>query len=137
MEALKLENAANEALRRIYKSLEAKEDKAYYFMECIWIPKFGGSGDVVMKDAHKTRYSFHPGFDKMYLDIKQHYWWPNMKAEIATYVGKCLTCAKVKVEYHKPLGLLQKPVIPEWKWERITMNFITKLPKTADRLDTI
>ena len=60
-----------------------------------------------------------------------------MKAEIATYVSKCLTCAKVKVEYQKPSGLLQQPVIPEWKWERITMDFVTKLPKTTDGLDAI
>ena len=60
-----------------------------------------------------------------------------MKAEIATYVSKCLTCAKVKVEYQKPSGLLQQPVIPEWKWEGISMDFVTKLPKTSDGLDTI
>ena len=60
-----------------------------------------------------------------------------MKAGIAAYMGKCLTCAKVKVEYHKPSGLLQQPVIPEWKWERITMDFITKLHKTSDGLDAI
>ena len=60
-----------------------------------------------------------------------------MKAEIATYVGKCLTCAKVKVEYQKPSGLLQQPDIPEWKWEQITMDFIIKLPKTASGFDTI
>ncbi|XP_052623591.1 uncharacterized protein LOC128128868, partial [Lactuca sativa] len=92
---------------------------------------------TVMKEAHKTRYSIHPGSDKMYLDIKQHYWWPNMKAEIATYVSKCLTCARVKVEYQKPSGLLQQPAIPEWKWEGISMDFVTKLPKTSDGLDTI
>ena len=60
-----------------------------------------------------------------------------MKSDIATYVGKCLTCAKVKVEYQKPSGLLQQPEIPEWKWEWITMDFITKLPKTTGGLDTI
>ena len=90
-----------------------------------------------MDEAHKTRYSIHPGSDKMYLDLKKLYWWQNMKAEIATYVSKCLTCAKVKVEYQKPSGLLQQPEIPEWKWERITMDFITKLPKTTSGLDTI
>ncbi|KAI3499635.1 hypothetical protein L1887_35439 [Cichorium endivia] len=90
-----------------------------------------------MNEAHKTRYSVHPGSDKMYLDLKKLYWWPNMKAEIATYVGKCLTCAKVKIEYQKPSGFLLQPAIPEWKWERITMDFITKLPKTTGGLDTI
>ncbi|GKA99740.1 putative reverse transcriptase domain-containing protein, partial [Tanacetum coccineum] len=53
--------------------------------------------------SHKSKYSIHPGSDKMYQDLKKLYWWPNMKAEIATYVSKCLTCAKVKIEYHKPL----------------------------------
>ncbi|GJS43800.1 putative reverse transcriptase domain-containing protein [Tanacetum coccineum] len=73
----------------------------------------------------------------MYQDLKKLYWWPNMKAEIATYVSKCLTCAKVKAEYQKPSGLLVQPVIPVWKWENITMDFVTKLPKTSTGQDTI
>ncbi|GJV20989.1 putative reverse transcriptase domain-containing protein [Tanacetum coccineum] len=73
----------------------------------------------------------------MYQDLKQLYWWPNMKANIATYVSKCLTCAKVKAEHQKPSGLLVQPEIPEWKWEKITMDFITKLPKTTNGYDTI
>ncbi|GJZ51306.1 putative reverse transcriptase domain-containing protein [Tanacetum coccineum] len=73
----------------------------------------------------------------MYQDLKKLYWWPNMKAEIATYVSKCLTYAKVKAEYQKPSGLLVQPVIPVWKWENITMDFITKLPKTSTGQDTI
>ncbi|GJX39301.1 putative reverse transcriptase domain-containing protein [Tanacetum coccineum] len=73
----------------------------------------------------------------MYQDLKKLYWWPNMKAEIATYVRKCMTCAKVKAEYQKPSGLLVQPKIPEWKWENITMDFVTKLPKTASGQDMI
>ncbi|GJU72124.1 putative reverse transcriptase domain-containing protein [Tanacetum coccineum] len=69
-------------------------------------------------------------------NLKKLYWWPNMKAEIATYVSKCLTYAKVKVEYQKPSGLLIQPEIPQWKWENITMDFVTKLPKTASN-DTL
>nr|GEU73395.1 putative reverse transcriptase domain-containing protein [Tanacetum cinerariifolium] len=65
------------------------------------------------------------------------YWWPNMKAYIATYVSKCLTCSKVKVEHQKPFGLLFQPEIPEWKWEKITMDFVTKLAKTANGYDSI
>jgi hypothetical protein len=135
-EALKTENVASEALRGMDKNLEVKGDRVRYFNDRIWTPKFGGFRDVVMNEAHKTRYSVHPGSVQMYLDLKKLYWWPNMKAEIATYVGKCLTCAKVKVVYQKPSGL-QQPEIPEWKWERITMDFITKLPKTSGGLDTI
>ncbi|GJV51419.1 putative reverse transcriptase domain-containing protein [Tanacetum coccineum] len=91
----------------------------------------------MFKQSHKSKYSIHPGSDKMYQDLKKLYWWPNMKAEIATYVSKCLTCAKVKIEYQKPSGLLVQPEIPQWKWENITMDFVTKLPRTAAGQDTI
>ncbi|GJW41730.1 putative reverse transcriptase domain-containing protein [Tanacetum coccineum] len=73
----------------------------------------------------------------MYQDMKKLYWWPNMKADIATYVSKCLTCAKVKAEHQRPSGLLVQPKIPEWKWDNITMDFVTKLPKTSQGYDTI
>ncbi|GKC78330.1 putative reverse transcriptase domain-containing protein [Tanacetum coccineum] len=73
----------------------------------------------------------------MYQDLKKLYWWPNMKAIIAEYVGKCLTCSRVKAECQKPSGLLVQPKIAKWKWERITMDFVTKLPKTSSEHDTI
>ncbi|GJS49173.1 putative reverse transcriptase domain-containing protein [Tanacetum coccineum] len=73
----------------------------------------------------------------MYQDIKKLYWWPNMKANIATYVSKCLTCAKVKAEHQRPSGLLVQPEIPQWKWDNITMDFFTKLPKSSQGYDTI
>ncbi|GJV61948.1 putative reverse transcriptase domain-containing protein [Tanacetum coccineum] len=83
----------------------------------------------------KSKYSIHPGYDKMCQDLKKLYWWPNMKAIIIEYVGKCLTCSRVKVECQKTSGL--QPEIPTWKWERITMDFVTKLPKTSSEHDTI
>ncbi|GKB34750.1 putative reverse transcriptase domain-containing protein [Tanacetum coccineum] len=86
--------------------------------------------DLVMHELHKSKYSIHPGSDKMYQDLKPLYWWPNMKASIATYVSKCLTYAKVKAEHHNPSGLLQQPEIPVWKWERITMYFVSGLSRT-------
>nr|GFB40046.1 putative reverse transcriptase domain-containing protein [Tanacetum cinerariifolium] len=75
--------------------------------------------------------------DKMYQDLKPLYWWPNMKADIATYVSKCLTCVKVKDDHQKPSGLLQQPEIPVWKWERITMDFVSGLSRTPSGYDTI
>ncbi|GKE01486.1 putative reverse transcriptase domain-containing protein [Tanacetum coccineum] len=96
----------------------------------VWLPQFGGLRDLVMHESHKSKYSIHLGSDKMYQDLKSLYWWPNMKADIATYVSKCLTCAKVKAEHQKPSGLLQQPEIPVWKWERITMDFVSGLPRT-------
>ncbi|GJU05699.1 putative reverse transcriptase domain-containing protein [Tanacetum coccineum] len=72
------------------------------------------------------------GSDKMYQDMKKLYWWPNMKADITTYVSKCLTCAKVKAEHQRPSGLLVQPKIPQWKWDNIT-----KLPRSSQGYDTI
>ncbi|GKD11592.1 putative reverse transcriptase domain-containing protein, partial [Tanacetum coccineum] len=90
-----------------------------------------------MHESHKSKYSIHPGSNKMYQDMKKLYWWPNMKADIATYVSKSLTCAKVKAEHQRPSGLLVQPKIPEWKWDNITMDFVTKLPKSSQGYDTI
>ncbi|GKA09497.1 putative reverse transcriptase domain-containing protein [Tanacetum coccineum] len=73
----------------------------------------------------------------MYQDLKLLHWWPNMKADIATHISKCLTCAKVKVEHQKPSGLMQQPEIPVWKWERITMDFVSGLPRTPSGERTI
>nr|GEX61253.1 putative reverse transcriptase domain-containing protein [Tanacetum cinerariifolium] len=92
---------------------------------------------VIMHESHKSKYSIHPGSDKMYQDMKKLYWWPNMKADIATYVSKCLTCAKVKAEHQRPSGLSAQPKIPEWKWDNITMDFVTKHPKSSQGYDTI
>ena len=106
LEALIPRNVTKEALRGMDKNLTIKDDGAYYFMNRIWTLNFGGFRDLVLNDAHKTKYFVHPGSDKIYLDLKQHYWWLNMKAEFATYMSKCLTYAIVKVEYQKPSGLL-------------------------------
>ncbi|KAI3802313.1 hypothetical protein L1987_30443 [Smallanthus sonchifolius] len=102
LEALKEENLSLESTRGMEKQLEVKADGIRYFTERIWIPVYGNLRDLVMDEAHKSRYSIHPGYDKMYHDLKVLYWWPNMKADIATYMSKCLTCSKVKVEYQKP-----------------------------------
>ncbi|GJU96692.1 putative reverse transcriptase domain-containing protein [Tanacetum coccineum] len=102
-----------------------------------WLPLFGNLRDLIMHESHKSKYSIHPGSDKMYQDLKKLYWWSNMKAIISEYVGKCLTCSRVKAECQKPSSLLIQPEIPQCKWERITMDFITKLPKTSSRHDTI
>nr|GEU99747.1 putative reverse transcriptase domain-containing protein [Tanacetum cinerariifolium] len=83
------------------------------------------------------KYSIHPGVDKMYHDMRNMYWWSRMKRDIAIYVSKCLTCSKVKAEHQRPSGLLQQPEIPEWKWDKITMDFITKLPRSKNGHDMI
>ncbi|GJU97032.1 putative reverse transcriptase domain-containing protein [Tanacetum coccineum] len=136
-EAFDQENVMNERLHGLDQQMERKRDGSLYFMDRIWVPLVGGMRTVIMDEAHKSRYSVHPGADKMYYDLRDMYWWPGMKRDIATYVSKCLTCAKVKAEHQRPSGLLQQPEIPEWKWENITMDFITKLPRTRNGHDAI
>ncbi|XP_052622433.1 uncharacterized protein LOC128127784, partial [Lactuca sativa] len=89
------------------------------------------------EEAHKSKFSIHPGATKMYLDLRKEYWWPCMKRDVAWFVERCLTCRKVKAEHQRPHGKLQPLEIPEWKWEQITMDFITKLPRTARGVDAI
>ncbi|GJU17591.1 putative reverse transcriptase domain-containing protein [Tanacetum coccineum] len=119
------------------KAFEILPDGARCIKNRSWLPLFGNLRDLIMYESHKSKYSINPGSDKMYQDLKKLYWWPNMKAIIAESVGKCLICSRVKAEYQKPSGLLVQPEIPMWKWERITMDFITNLPKTSNGHDTI
>ncbi|GJY18377.1 putative reverse transcriptase domain-containing protein [Tanacetum coccineum] len=112
-------------LHGLDQQMERKEDGSLYFLDRIWVPLVGGVRMIIMDEAHKTGYSVHPGADKMYLDLRDMYWWPAMKRNISTYVSKFLTCAKVKAEHQRPSGLLQQPEIPEWKWDKIIMDYNT------------
>ncbi|GJZ58638.1 putative reverse transcriptase domain-containing protein [Tanacetum coccineum] len=137
VKARKEENYGTEDLCGMIKNLEPRADGKLCLKNKSWIPCFGNLRALIMHQSHKSKYSIHPGSDKMYQDLKKLYWWPNMKAEIATYVSKCMTCAKVKAEYQKPSGLFVQSIIPIWKWENITMDFVTKLPKTTYGQDKI
>ncbi|GKE85260.1 putative reverse transcriptase domain-containing protein [Tanacetum coccineum] len=117
--------------------LEPRADGTLCLHGRSWLPCYGDLRSMIMHESHKSKYSIYPGSEKMYQDVKKLYWWPNMKADIATYVSKCLTCARVKAEHQRPSGLLVQPEIPEWKWDNITMDFITKLPKSSQGFDTI
>ncbi|GJV93802.1 putative reverse transcriptase domain-containing protein [Tanacetum coccineum] len=117
--------------------LEQRADGTLCLRNRSWLSCYGDLRTLIMHESHKSKYSVHPGSDKMYQDMKKLYWWPNMKADIATYVSKCLTCLKVKAEHQKPSGLLVQPEIPQWKWDNITMDFITKLLRTSSGYDTI
>nr|AAU10720.1 hypothetical protein [Oryza sativa Japonica Group] len=93
--------------------------------------------DAILKEAHDTLYSIHPGSTKMYQDLKEKFWWASMKCEIAEYVAVCDVCQRVKAEYQKPAGLLHPLKILESKWEEIGMDFITGLPRTSSGHDSI
>ncbi|GJR50985.1 putative reverse transcriptase domain-containing protein [Tanacetum coccineum] len=131
-----IENAKfPEAIRT--EKLEPRTDGTLCLNGRSWLPCYGDLRTVIMHESHKSKYSIHPGSEKMYQDVKKLYWWPNMKADIATYVSKCLTCAKVKAEHQRQSGLLVQPEMPQWKWDNITMDFVTKLPKSSQGYDTI
>ncbi|KAI3797484.1 hypothetical protein L1987_32741 [Smallanthus sonchifolius] len=117
--------------------LETKNNGLLYFLDRIWVPNRNDLREFLMTEAHKSRYSIHPGADKMYHNLQPQYWWPGMKKDIALYVAKCLTCSKVKAEHQRPSGLLEQPEIPVWKWENLAMDFITKLPRTSNGYDSI
>ncbi|GKB82782.1 putative reverse transcriptase domain-containing protein, partial [Tanacetum coccineum] len=121
--------------RGLDEMIERRSDGTLYYLDRIWVPLKGDVRTLIMDEAHKTKYSIYPGADKMYYDLKDRYWWPGMNKDIAVYVSRCVTCLKVKVEHQRPSGLLQQPEIPEWKWERITMDFVTKLARTSSGHD--
>ncbi|GJR90959.1 putative reverse transcriptase domain-containing protein [Tanacetum coccineum] len=104
-EAVKVENIEAEDIDGMLKKLEARTDGTLCLDNRSWLPCYGNMRSLIMHESHKSKYSIHPGADKMYHDLKVLYWWPNMKADIATYVSKCLTCANVKAEHQRPSGL--------------------------------
>ncbi|GKB66586.1 putative reverse transcriptase domain-containing protein [Tanacetum coccineum] len=118
-EALKPENLSAEDVGGMLRKdlpkekLEPRADGTLCLNNRSWVPCFGDLRTLIMHESHKSKYSIHPGSDKMYQDLKQLYWWPNMKADIATYVGKYLTCSKVKAEHQNPSSLLVQPEIPK------------------------
>ena len=106
-------------------------DGALLYHDRLCVPSVGDSRKLILDEAHNSRYTIHPGATKMYRDLKQFFWWPKMKSDIAEFVAKCLTCQKVKIEHQKPSGLLQPLEIPEWKWDSIAMDFVMALPRTS------
>ncbi|GJZ73964.1 putative reverse transcriptase domain-containing protein, partial [Tanacetum coccineum] len=124
-------------IQKLDEMIEQRSDGTLYYLDRIWVPLKGEVRTLIMDKAHKLKYSIHLGTDKMYYDLRDRYWWPGMKKDIAEYVSKCLTCLKVKAEHQRPSGLLQQPKILVWKWEGIAMDFVTKLPRTSSGYDTI
>jgi hypothetical protein len=116
---------------------EEDEPGFLWYKAYICVPADSELKEVIMKEAHETPYSIHPGGTKMYQDLKEQFWWHGMKREIASYISKCDICQRVKAEHQRPTGLLQPLQVPEWKWESVGMDFITGFPKSSRGNDSI
>nr|GEX67309.1 transposon Ty3-I Gag-Pol polyprotein [Tanacetum cinerariifolium] len=97
-EASKDLKAPAEWLRGLERHFEKRDDGGVYFFDRVWIPSVGYIRKLIMDEAHTSRYSGHPGADKMYYDLRDLYWWPGMKRDIAEYVSKCLTSLVIWTE---------------------------------------
>ena len=93
--------------------------------------------EQLLKEAHQVPYSVHPVNTKMYRDLKMRFWWPRMKNDVVNFVSRCLTCQQVKAEHQRPADLLQPMEIPEWKWDQVTMDFVSGLPRAKNNHDSI
>ncbi|KAL0535932.1 hypothetical protein IC582_024862 [Cucumis melo] len=105
-------------------------DGGLLFERRLCVPSDSAVKTELLSEAHSSPFSMHPGSTKMYQDLKRVYWWRNMKREVAEFVSRCVVCQQVKAPRQKPAGLLQPLSIPEWKWENVSMAFITGLPRT-------
>jgi hypothetical protein len=113
------------------------EEGVLWYNGRLCVPSDSELKQVILKEAHDTLYSIHPGGTKMYQDLKEQFWWHGMKREIGSYIAKCDICQRVKAEHQRPAGLLQPLQIPEWKWDSVGMDFITGLPKSSKGNDSI
>ncbi|WKA06025.1 hypothetical protein VitviT2T_023953 [Vitis vinifera] len=109
------------------------EDGSVRFKGRLCVPKDVELRNELLANAHRAKYTIHPGNTKMYQDLKRQFWWSGMKRDIAQVVANCQICQQVKAEHQRPAGLLQPLPIPEWKWDNITMDFVIGLPRTKSK----
>ena len=101
------------------------------------VPQLTDLREEILREFHCSRFSMHPDGTKMYQDLRRQYYWNKMKQHVGDFVRWCLTCQQVKAKHQKPVGLLQPLEVDEWKWEHVTMDFMTHLPRTLRRHDAV
>ena len=113
------------------------ENGVLYYKDWVCVPDGNDLRKSILEEAHNRYFSIHPGSTKMYQDLKMSFWWFEMKRDVSEFVTKCLGCQRIKEKHQDPLELLQPIRIPEWKWDRITMDFVVGLPLTGRKHDSI
>jgi hypothetical protein len=110
---------------------ELREDGILKYICKIYVPNDQELKNMILSEMHKVPYDGHPSYHKTIVSIKKKYYRPIMKKEVVYFIAQCIEFQKVKAEHKHPVGLIQPLHIPEWKWEVITMGFITNFPRTA------
>ncbi|KAG8472522.1 hypothetical protein CXB51_034362 [Gossypium anomalum] len=126
-----------ECVSNVESEFQIDDDDFLKFRSRLCVPRNSKLISVILGEAHGSRMSVHPGSMKMYNDLKRQFWWPGMKRDISDFVSKCLICQQVKAKHQVPSGLLQPIMIPEWKWDRVTMDFVSGLPLSSSKKDAI
>ena len=144
-ERIKMEQQKDVKLTEIKQSIEAGKESNFMmdekgvikFKGRLCVPSVKDLKEEILREAHATPYSIHPGSTKMYRDLRKCYWWPGMKKDVANHVARCQICQQVKAEHQRPSGTLKPLAIPEWKWEHVTMDFVMGLPRSEKGSDSI
>jgi hypothetical protein len=109
----------------------------FWFGQRLVVPDNWELKKEIFDEGHLSKFSIHPGSSKMYQDLKENFWWSNMKVDIDKYVSECDTCQRIKASHLKPSGTLQPLSIPSWKWDDISMDFVSGLPLTSRKHDSV
>ena len=109
------------------KGFSVLEDGTLMMGHRLCVPDVVELKKEIMEVAHSSAYAMHPGSTKMYHTLREHYWWRGMKKDVAEFVYRCLIFQQVKAEHQRPARLLQSLPIPQWKWEKIKMDFVVGL----------
>ncbi|WVZ83251.1 hypothetical protein U9M48_030418 [Paspalum notatum var. saurae] len=110
---------------------------AIRFCGRLCVPQKAQVKEDILREAHRSRYTVHPGENKIYQDLKKNYWWKRMKIDVAKYVASCGVCQRVKSEHKHSAGKLQSLNVPLWPWDDIAMDFVVALPRTPKGKDAI
>jgi hypothetical protein len=124
-------------LQQKIEEYKLDNDEILMYRGIIYVPNSQELKNLILGEMHNVPYAVHPGYQKIIATVKSQYYWPGMKKVIVDFIVRCLECQKVKAEHRHTVGLIQPLPIPQWKWEVVTMDFITKLPRKNKQHDSI